>query len=523
MQPQNHNPGFAQQPAGPNPFVTGPGVPHPAPPAAAQMPPGTAPAKKRPSRLGIVIAGVVALAVIGCVTALAIFLFRGAPDPAKALPADADAVVTLDLNPSNAKKLEIYQFLTRFPSIKEHLSSGEEFSTDPRRAIWKATFGQNSDIDYDAEIKPWLGDSIGIAIRNVPNSSKPAVVAAIHATSPEQGREFFRKRDTNGEITVAGNFVVVASGDGASELAESAKTKPLSSSKTYADDMKRVGDGIVTAWAGESLAQALSQRSGVKLPSHATQLRGAMSFDIGATSAEVKMWHTTGQDLPSRDVRELAGGLPSDRAWSVIAGSLDDAVVADIYSAMKPLLGRNIEQAAKSLGLSLPADLKTMLGDETALVGYLPHRGQGDPSPKNGYGFALVSRSSDTDKQLQLWSKVLTELRRNRVPLGLAPVVEGDRLGVATSEEQARSLLTPSGATLATDESYRGVIDPSAPAYAIAYLDMGKLLDIHAANPAQFGRSFRVPEDLRAIRSVGLTFNRIDDRNATVTMKMQAR
>lgn len=523
MQPQNHNPGFVQQPAGPNPFVPGREAPYAAPPPGAQMPPVTAPVQKRSPRLGIIIAGAVALVLICCVTAVALFLFRGAPDPAKALPADADVVVTLDLNPSNAKKLEIYQFLTRFPSIKEHLSSGEEFSTDPRKAIWKATFGQTSDIDYDAEIKPWLGDSIGLAIRNKPGSSKPAIVAAIHATAPEQAREFFRKRDANSQITVLGNFVLVASGDGGSELAESAKTKPLSSSKTYAEDMKRVGDGIITAWVGESLAPALSERSGVNLPSYASQLRGALSFDIGATSAEVKLWHTTGQDLPSRDVRELAGGLPSDQAWSVIAGSFDEAAVTDMYSAVEPLAGRDLEQAANALGLSLPADLKTMLGDETALVGYLPRQGQGEPSAKDGYGFALVSRSADTDKQLQVWSRVLTGLERNRVPLGLVPLVEGDRLGVSTSTAQLKSLLSPSGTTLAKDDSYRGVIDASAPAYAIAYLDMGKLLEIHAANPAQFGRPFSVPEDLRAIGSFGFTFKRIDDRNANITVKMQLR
>ncbi|MDO4783819.1 MAG: DUF3352 domain-containing protein [Propionibacteriaceae bacterium] len=498
-------------------------MPHPAPQPPAYPPPATAPAKKRSSRLGIIIGGVVALVLIGCVAAVALFLFRGAPDPAKALPADADLVVTLDLNPSNAKKLEIYQFLTRFPSLKEQLSSEEEFSTDPRKAIWKATFGQNSDIDYDAEIKPWLGDSVGVAIRNAPGSAKPAVVTAVHATSPEQGREFFRKRDANSQVSVAGNFVIIASGDGAAELAESAKTKPLSSSKTYADDMKHVGDGMITAWAGESLVPALSQRSGVNVPSHATQVRGALSLDISATNTEVKLWHTTGQSLPSRDVRELVGSLPGDRTWSVAAASFNETMVADMYAAVKPLLGRDLEQAAKSLGLTLPTDLATLFGDETALVGYLAHQGQGEPSAKNGYALALVSRSSDTNKQLQLWSKLLTGFERNGVPLGLVPVVEGDRLGVATSEQELRPLLAPSGAPLANDESYRGAVDTAAPAYAIVYLDMVKFLDVQAAISAQFGQPFRVPEDLRAIRAVGLTFSRIDDRSATITMKVQVR
>ncbi len=84
-----------------------------------------------------------------------------ARSPPRSLPAGALAYARIDLDPAANQKLALFNIARKFTVTKDAFS-GE----DPREAFFKAISTDNEsfkDIDYAADIEPWLGDRIGFA------------------------------------------------------------------------------------------------------------------------------------------------------------------------------------------------------------------------------------------------------------------------------------------------------------------------------------------------------------------------
>ncbi len=74
----------------------------------------------RGRRAGLVAAAAAAVVVaVGAGAYGVVQLLAGGSSPATAVPADAVAYLSLDLDPSAAQKLEAFKILRKFPSIKE--------------------------------------------------------------------------------------------------------------------------------------------------------------------------------------------------------------------------------------------------------------------------------------------------------------------------------------------------------------------------------------------------------------------
>lgn len=135
-----------------------------------QGPQATAPVKRK-SKTPMVVAAVLALALVAGGGFLAWSLLRGAaPAAAKGLPKDSLAVVEVNLNPSAGDKLAVKDLAAKFPALADKVNAAGD---DYKAALYNSTIAALSPDapDYEADVKPWLGDSIAVGMVKAGDSS----------------------------------------------------------------------------------------------------------------------------------------------------------------------------------------------------------------------------------------------------------------------------------------------------------------------------------------------------------------
>src|ERR1700709_2823057 len=108
--------------------------------------------------------GLVAVASLAVVAALGagayamVQLFDGGSSPAASVPASAIGYLRLDLDPSASQKIEAIKILRKFPALKDELKIGSR--DDIRRRLFEEIRkdGGCKSLDYDADVKPWIGE-----------------------------------------------------------------------------------------------------------------------------------------------------------------------------------------------------------------------------------------------------------------------------------------------------------------------------------------------------------------------------
>ena len=91
---------------------------------------------------------------------------NGGDQPAAVLPGNAVAYARVDLNPSAGQKVAAMRFLLKFPSVKDKLGltgDNDDLRQKLFELIKKYAGDDLADVDFDKDIKPWLGDRAGMA------------------------------------------------------------------------------------------------------------------------------------------------------------------------------------------------------------------------------------------------------------------------------------------------------------------------------------------------------------------------
>ncbi len=90
-------------------------------------------------------------------------LMAASGSPADAVPANALAYASIDLDPSAAQKISAITTLRKFPELKKELDLDAQ--DDVRRWLFEDVLGESAckDLDYDDDIAPWLGDRMAVA------------------------------------------------------------------------------------------------------------------------------------------------------------------------------------------------------------------------------------------------------------------------------------------------------------------------------------------------------------------------
>lgn len=512
----------------------------------------------------LVIALTALLSLTGAlVVAAYLAFFSAATDRAAAFaPADSVAYVNVYLEPSAGQRMNLASVLGRFPGFGDAATLDEKIEEVAQRVLGDAG------VDYRADIEPWLGGQVAIAVSASPEgvAGAPVVIAAV-------------KDAAAAELALA-DLSTRFGGAATSETYDGVTLHTSDDGATYAivDDMALLGASaaevraaIDTHAGGASLAddgafnEAMDSLPSDHLASvyvnieRAAALGGTaadavsgLSVATAALLAEPNGVHLVGSapfdsTAPDTEVRASFGLLtePSSLTDWMTAETQASAVVfglADILSSLETSVGSTPEAgqaltqlralAALGLGIDLDADLLPLLDREVALgltglsaapSGVLVLR-PSDPDAAaetlERIASALEARGSQrSDEESQ--GETITTLTVPQLGSVSYAAAEGVVLLALSPDDIAAALAAhASGRTLAASEAYRSTFDlAGARAGNELYVDVRSLL---GAASDLAGLDAETRAILEPIRTFGLSAPALEDRlqfNAMVTVE----
>jgi len=462
-------------------------------------------------RRGAVVAAVavVVVAVLGGGAYAAYsFLAGGGPQPADVLPASTVAVVSVDLDPSAGQKIAAIKSIRQFPTLKKSL--GLEVDDDLREYVFdKVTGAGFCHLDFDKDVKPWLGKRAAFAGVDL-GGAHPAPVIALQISDPVKAKAGFRAivscTDPKDFAYVVGDDYLIASDTAAHAQAvlDGGRAKPLADDAAYQRWTDEVGDaGVLNFYVskqaaryGEQLLDEFSNGFTESLlggtPDNGDQnfrdenfggtdplasakdalkdfdgLAGTVRFAGGGMELSVAGGGVSQlSDLAT--VGKDFGDLPADTAVALGIGIPDDY-------AKKALdqMGSDgddfVTQAEKESGLQLPEDLQTLLGRSfiLSLGGDAPRSLADIKSVDDVPAGLLIHGDADKIKQIIATAEDHLDLHLSDIPL----VVESsdDKVAIATSTGYADDLLKSGG--LGSQGRFRDAVPDSDRAAGILFVD----------------------------------------------------
>src|SRR6478736_652835 len=300
----------------------------------------------------VVVAAVGAVAVAGASWAAWSFLSTG-PQPAQALPGSTIAYVSVDLDPSGGQKIEALRTLRKFPAFKEHV--GLDTDDDIREWIFGEIQGDCDDLDYADDVEPWLGDRFGIAAVDV-EADQPAAVFVLQVSdedAADQGLAAIKKCNgagvDEGAWVIRDGWVVLAeTQEIAQQVADDAATSPLSADEDFQHWTDQVGDsGVISMYAAPEAGKLMAD----ELSSAAAAVPDAIG------SSECTM------DDDGEVVCDESSFVPDETIPVPVPQELEQATQASGSS-----VGDLTDEVAATLGITLPDDVETLVGDALAIA-----------------------------------------------------------------------------------------------------------------------------------------------------------
>ena len=380
-----------------------PGQPQPEYVGAETPPSGSGEPPRHGRRTAVIAA--VAVAVVAAVGAGAygvLQLMSGGSSPATAVPADAVGYVSLDLDPSATQKIEAFKILRKFPAIRDELNLGSR--DDLRKAVFDQIkkSGECDDLDYAADVEPWIGDRIAVAA--VPDTAKGALPLVVLQVSDEAAAKAGMRKiescssgpdqpdDELSGYSVVGDYLLVAETQKqADAMAKDADGAALADDADFTTAMERLGDpGIISMYASKDAPQAMVTAMGnqtggqggaggnetdrlQKMFKDFEGSAGVVRFSDGAVEAEF-----AGKGLPTNlGAVDGAGGpdvstLPATTA-AAFSVALREGWLSDYLEQMRQMMGVEgslddmLAEGERQTGLQLPEDIETLLGSGFSL------------------------------------------------------------------------------------------------------------------------------------------------------------
>ena len=423
------------------------------------------------------------------------FFAGGGPRPAEVLPASTFALATVDLNPSGGQKVEAIKTLRKFPTFRDEV--GLKPDSDPLKRIFEEVQkdGHCTSLDYDRDVKSWVGQRLGVG--GVEIADKPVPVAVLQVSDADNARSGFPRLARCNDIkdfgwTLTDDYIVISDTTAhAKEIVAAGEKSPLSENadfqrwtdeaggpgimNTYvgrkAVDLASKGlgsslDGLVEDPAGiggsgqeEDLSKALSAfkdfqgaAASLRFADGGIELSAAGGGGKAAQSKETVGDHVAA--MPSDTALLLAIAVPSgafdalDKADSAASGSdlLGGMLGIDFPADLKTLLGKSI---SISLGGDAPADLDSIDGPGDLSLGALIH---GDPDQIDAV-IAKLEKSAGT---------TLADLQVTKTS-------KDGKVAIASNEKYADQLLGTG--SLSDQEGFKDAVPHADDAQMVAYAD----------------------------------------------------
>jgi hypothetical protein len=319
-------------------------------------------------------------------------LLSGSGSPADAVPANALAYVSVDLDPSATQKIAAIQMLRKFPALEEEM--GLDARDDVRKWFFEDVLDDGcTGLTYEDDVAPWIGDRMAVAA--VPDQgSTVAPLFALQVTDQDAAAQGLRDlAATCGEgekvgVAFVGDYAVLMEEQAdADSYAAAAEASPLSDDSDYLTWTDRIGDpGIVNAYVSADaparmtdIATEIAGEQTDRMRQNVVELyrdfegaAGTLRFADGTLELAVATKGMPGGVAAVDAPRAPAlGDLPASTA-AAFTVSLPDGWLQDWMTSIGDLLGGGAAGGGSedlwtdleaATGLQLPEDVETLLGD----------------------------------------------------------------------------------------------------------------------------------------------------------------
>ncbi|WP_076261059.1 DUF3352 domain-containing protein [Intrasporangium flavum] len=488
------------------------------------------PGAGRSRRTGLLAGGIAAVVLLGGAGVFAAQqLSGGGSQPADVLPGDAYAYVRLDIDPSAGQKIAAVRFLGKVPQIQSTLGSG-----DPRKKLWDLAAKDSGEacmkaFNYDADIAPWLGDRIGLALRPGGTKDTPNLAVAVQVKDEDAARTTLTKLQKCGDSgsdsdlrMTDGYAVITPKGQGDATLAATAKGS-LAQNTTFTGDMSALGEqGVVSAWmdmgrgmpelqklGGSEMASSLGMGT-VPTANAKGRVATALRFDSDYVELAGLVRGADATTTVKGSGAEMAN-LPANTMAALQVSGADQSIDAG-WPAVKKQLdalaggGQDdiVAMAEQQLGIKLPDDLKALLGRSFTVS--LPDQDFQSAAP--AVGVKIVS--SDAKRADGVITKLL---RAAGGGVDLTHHVDGDKVYVATTSDYADDL--KAGGRLGDTDAFKQAVGDVSGSNAAMFFDLDKLEKLYLSGVHGQEKTF-----LESLKAVGLNATQTAPGEATFSLRV---
>ena len=249
-------------------------------------------------RRGLAIAScLVVLAAVVVGVRFAQQLSGGGLQPTALLPADASAVMVLDLDPALDQKLAIRALASHFPSTKSASDS------DLRTRLMAFVLPGCSQADRD--VRPWLGSRVALALPSAQGSIDPVVVVQIKSGRSARARAGLARIATcsHGSLHVGlrdGYALLARTQVQVDRMMTLRRENSLGRDPTYTSDLRTLrGHQLATIWGDGPRVEGLLDHVATWLPLGSTirpllpRLGGRAAVGVHATGSYAEMQVST--------------------------------------------------------------------------------------------------------------------------------------------------------------------------------------------------------------------------------------
>ena len=501
--------------------------------------------RKRLIAVGALVAG--GAVVAGGAWAATSFFATGS-QPADALPASTIAYLSVDLDPSGGQKIEAIKMLRKFPAFTDEINLQTDDDLRERMFEELLTSGECEGLDYDADVKPWLGSRAAIAAVDL-GEDEPAPVGVVQVTdsgAAEDGMATLVEKcggaegDGAGGWVVDGDWMVIGETEEiAQQVVDARDGGTLSDDAAFGQWTGEAGDdGFMTMYVAKAAAQYLDDAAGMGsmlggMPMDGTGMDGTMGdeqvpeelqelidqfdgaaatvrFDDGAVEVEYAMsnWQEDMTKYLESDAGvDMVGSLPDDtlaamgfglnEGW---ANALLDYVKTSVPEEAATI-DEQLAQFESETGLAFPEDVETLLGE-----GMTISLGSGvdpDAITNGGPGEipAGIRIKGDADEIQAVLDKV-SDLAGPEAAEFLQ-VTEGDGYAVIALSDDYRGTLE-SGGDLAGTDDYAKVTD-GGDAQSVFYVNFDADDDWLVRISDDLGGGAEVADNLAPLSAFGVS------------------
>jgi hypothetical protein len=416
----------------------------------------------------------------------------------------------MDIDPSAGQKIAAVRLLRKLPQVNDALAGGG----DPREKLFQTLQKDSPDlrsVNYDKDVKPWLGDRFGVAVLPSDPAGDVNVAVALQVKDEDKAQAGITKL-----LAVSGGTAQhpdVAFRDGYALLTEKGKGAALyaaidkgtlAANTTYVEDMKALGEqGVLSGWADATqvvkLAQAKSGQSTPAAVENAFDKAGRVAFALRFDASYLEL---AGVGRGAKGVTVTGAQpstlteLPADTAVALSVANAGDAVgtawdqIMKSADGMGPQVKDQIDGVEKQLGLTLPQDLQTLLGRRLLLA--MPEQELGGSAmPKVG-----LKVTTDAAKAEEIVGKLEKLASDQGAALPLVHAAEGDSFYLATSPDYLSALKAKG--TLGEDEGFKLAVPGAGKEQVAAYVNLDRVEKLYLDQVPSEQREF-----VKALRAVG--------------------